>query len=273
MKVIKTVVIIAISSDIGMELAKNYSRDGYCIIGTYRAASLLHNFSSIPNCYLFYCDISDKNSVEEFIDKFKKINLRWDTFISCVGTLKPIGKFFNCNFDEWTDSIHVNAIEQLRLLHKLYPYRQFDKIVDVVFFAGGGTNNPVPNYSAYTASKIMLIKMCELLDSENDDLNVFIIGPGWVKTKIHRQTLANKEKAGTNYFKTLDFMKNKKGVEMEDIYNCIKWLCQQGKAVSSGRNFSLSNDSWGGEKGETLSKELRANNDMYKLRRFLISQK
>ena len=50
--------------------------------------------------------------------------------------------------------------------------------------AGGGTNNPFTNYSAYCVSKIALIKMCELIDDEYKNLNVFIIGPGLLKPKL-----------------------------------------------------------------------------------------
>ena len=49
---------------------------------------------------------------------------------------------------------------------------------------------PFDNYSAYCVGKLLLIKMTELLDSECPDLQVSIIGTGWVNTKIHRQTLA-----------------------------------------------------------------------------------
>ena len=35
-----------------------------------------------------------------------------------------------------------------------------------------------------------------------------ILGPGWVKTKIHNQTLKAKSKAGLNYKKTLDLEKS-----------------------------------------------------------------
>ena len=53
--------------------------------------------------------------------------------------------------------------------------------------------------------------MCELLDDENKDLNVFIVGPGWVKTKIHNQVLDNPQGAGGSYQKVQDFLNNETG--------------------------------------------------------------
>lgn len=261
----KVVFILSITSDIGTALAERYAKKGNRIVGTYRSTNKLNALEKIPNCHLFYCDLKNKSNIDRFVDDYKKLGLKWDTFISCSGTQKPIGKFLNCDFAEWDNSIHVNTIEQLHILHSLYPFRNKDKVSNVIFFAGGGTNNAIKNYSAYTASKIMLIKMCELIDSETADLNIFIVGPGWTKTKIHLETLnAKKEDVGESYDKTVKFMNEKEGTSVEDIFSCIEWLCEQGKDVSGGRNFSVVYDKWGNEK---LAKVLRSNIDMYKLRR------
>jgi NAD(P)-dependent dehydrogenase (short-subunit alcohol dehydrogenase family) len=75
----------------------------------------------------------------------------------------------------------------------------------VVFFSGAGTNGPAPSYSAYCASKILLIKMCELLDSETPDASFFIIGPGMVRTKIHEQTLRSLDRSRVTT-KVVDFL-------------------------------------------------------------------
>lgn len=263
----KTVFILGISSDIGIALAKRYARDGFTIIGAYRSAKLLAELKDIKSCHLFFCDINDKGSIRQFIGRYKKLGLPWDVFISCVGSQEPIGKFFDCDFKEWSNAIQVNVLGQLQLLHLMHRFRAHKGTASVVFFAGGGTNNPVPMYSAYTASKIMLIKMCELLDNENKDLSIFIVGPGWVKTKIHRQTLRRGKIAGENYYKTKYFMKFGSGTSMDDIYACINWLIAKGKNISSGRNFSVVYDHWRNG-GIALERQLRNDPDKFKLRRF-----
>jgi len=192
----------------------------------------------------------------------------WDTFISCPCNPLPLENFFKCKFDEWSDSIHTNAIEQLRILHELYPFRNTNqRMPNVVFFAGGGINKAVTKFSAYTISKIMLIKVCEFLDAENEDLNIFIVGPGWTMTKIHQLILKNIDRKDERYYKTKNFMTSKKGTSTDDIYNYIKWLCEQGRDVAGGRNFSVVYDKWRGKSGKELSIKLKKNPDMYKLRR------
>lgn len=262
----KVVLIVSITSDIGTALAKEYSKKGYEIIGTYRSRTGLSKLEGISNCHLFYCDMNDKMSMLNFFENYKELNLKWDTCILCPGTQKPVVKFFDCDFDEWSKSIHSNAIEPLRIIHEIYPLRNKNKISNVVLFAGAGSNNVVPSLSAYTTSKIMLIKMSEIMNFETEDLNVFIIGPGLTRTKMHYETLeAGREKAGANYDKTEEFMKSgEQGTAMKDIFECIYWLEEKGRDVAGGRNFSVVWDKWGNEK---LADVLKSNPDMYKLRR------
>ena len=258
----KIVVLTSITSDIGRALAEKYSKKGNIIVGTYRTENKLDELKKIPNCHLFYCDIHNHKTIDNFVQNFEKLGVRWDKLISCPGTLEPIGRFFDCDFDKWEKSLQINSIDQLRLLHNLYYHR--NNSASVIFFSGGSVNKATPNYSAYGLSKITLTKMCEMIDSEEQDLKVFIVGPGWVKTKIHQQTIDAKEKAGENYERTISFVNSKQGTSIDNIFNCIEWLCNQEKKAVSGRNFSVVYDRWG---KKDLLKVLKSNKDMYKLRR------
>lgn len=262
----KNVFILGVASDIGRELAERYLDQGYNITGASRSS--LKGFLPGQNARLLRCDIGRKAEVKKCVDKYRKLAKPWDIFISTVGTLEPIGKFFDCDFNRWEYSVAVNSISQLRFLHAIYPLRRKDGVCNVIFFAGGGTNKAFTNYSAYCSSKIMLIKMCELLDDENKDLNVFIVGPGWVRTKIHDQTLGSRFSAGESYKRTLEFLKSDNpGTDYQDIYDCINWCLSRGRAVSGGRNFSVVYDQWKA-KGAMLARQLRADPDKFKLRRF-----
>ena len=264
----KVAVLISISSDIGHALAKKYSKLGYKIIGTYRSEKLLEQLKEIPNCDLFYCDICNNESINKFIDNFKNLKVKWDLLISLPSNPLPLKAFFECDFEEWKDSVNINSIEQLKILHKLYKFRNIKNISNVIFFSGTGSNCSVVNYSAYVSSKIMLIKMCELLDTENKDMKFSIIGPGWVKTKIHNKIMKNLDKTNPKYIETKDFIENKQGTDMEDIFQCVRWLEEQDKDVVGGRNFAVINDKWKGEGREELIKELKSDKNMYKLRRY-----
>lgn len=260
------VFILSVSSDIGEHIALDYLNRGCRVFGTYRR-ELPASLQGRERFAGLQCDVTDANVGDRIAACLKENDFRWDVFISCVGQLAPVGLFFENNFEAWAGSVETNSVAQLRALHAAHPFRRDGQPCHVVFFAGGGTNNPFRSYSAYCTGKIALIKMCELLDDENPDLNVFIVGTGWVRTKIHLQTLDAGARAGMNYDKTLSFIdQNVPGTELDQIAAMIRWGIAQGRSVAGGRNFSVVHDGWS-QDGDHLADALRADADKFKLRR------
>ena len=232
----KTAIILGITSDIGRALGEQLTIDGWQVIG-----------------------ISLRGLVGiEGLDK-------WDLFISAIGTQNPIGPFFNLDFEAWVQSINVNFIIQLRALHSLWKFRR-QEAVDIMFFAGGGTNQAFVNYSAYAVAKIALIKMAEQIHAETKEANAFVIGPGYTKTRIHNETLrAGPTAAGANYARTVQQLETP-GTSMNDIYAHMHWCMAQGRQVAGGRNHSTVHDPWRNG-GDALAHSLRNDPDRYRLRR------
>lgn len=261
----KTVIILSASSDIGRSLMIQYLAAGYNVVGTYRTMGLLEELKDNPNAFLFQLDLSKSGDFSKFYSYLQELNIRWDQFIASNGTMEPIGPFFEVDGEKWQEAICINALMPCRLLKEIYPLRSVSATPSACFMAGGGTNNPFRNYSAYCLSKIMLIKMCELLADEVPDLKTFIIGPGYIKTKIHNETLKAGRLAGENLLKTENFLTSP-GTPLIDVFNCIQWCNSQPSMIVSGRNFSVVHDPWKGE-GEELKQQLKDDENMFKLRR------
>ena len=112
---------------------------------------------------LLHCDLEDRQSVKNTINLINNLN-SWETLTLAAGHQEPVGNFLDCDFDDWDHSIMVNFTRQLNIVHGLM--RNFC------------LNNATIAYSAYTISKIALIKF-ELLDAEIIDTTFSILGPGW----------------------------------------------------------------------------------------------
>ena len=253
-------IVISASSDIGFELCKWWHGRSWDIVGTFRTGSTKTSQLGDLGVGLVQCELENNGDINDLCKK-------WDVLVFCPGMLDPIGSFLECDYDYWNSSINVNFINQLRILHRLLPNRNTSNGLEprVIFFAGGGTNSAPINYSAYTISKIALIKMCELLDAEIQDTGFSIIGPGWVKTKIHKTTLEAGKKAGKAYALTKNRLQSNHFTSMKLILECCDWIVHSHRRVVSGRNFSVVHDMWG---EKTLEEMLISNKDMYKLRRY-----
>lgn len=263
----KKAIVIGASADIGIALCEDWISKDWKVAGTYRTLSDAVRQIEPRINYLVRCDLASMTDVEYACACLKEQMPNWDVLVLGPGLQDPVGVFLECDFDEWTESIAVNFTNQLRLIHRLLPERNLSgkHPPTVLFFAGGGTNNAPTHYSAYTVSKIALIKMTEILAAEIPDVNFVIVGPGWVKTKIHNSTLDACEMAGPNYARTLEKLASNECTPMEKVVECCNWLIDGQKDLLTGRNFSVVFDKWGSPELDSL---LTKNPDMYKLRRF-----
>lgn len=261
-------IIISASSDIGAALCSDWCQKGWHVFGTYRnKMGLLENIEKQYAAKFVHCDLLDKKSIYSACDQILQSCPSWDVIVFAAGNLEPIGPFKSVNFDEWENSVQVNLLAQLRILHTLLPHKNENTSLNepsVMFFAGGGSNGAVLNYSSYAMSKIALTKICEFLDAELGNIRFTIVGPGWVKTKIHTTTLLAGCKAGDNYKKTQEKLESDECTPMEEVIACCNWLITTPSNGVKGRNFSVAYDKWG---TKSLEKALENDKDMYKLRR------
>jgi NAD(P)-dependent dehydrogenase (short-subunit alcohol dehydrogenase family) len=263
----KKAIIISVSSDIGTAICDRWVSEGLNVAGTYRTRTESVDLIHAIGVELVYCDLKEKESIVTACKILTSDYKKWDILVLCPGSQDPVGRFMGTDFDEWELSVKVNFLSQLRIVYELLPARNTESKYgpSVLFFAGGGTNNATVNYSAYTISKIALIKMTELLDAEIQDTRFSIIGPGWVKTKIHDSTLKAGTMAGDNFEKTKNKLASDEFTSMDDVLNSCDWIVNSPKEVVSGRNFSTVFDLWGTKE---LTQKLLNDFNMYKLRRY-----
>ncbi len=263
----RKVIIISASSDIGNAMGHRWLSRGWEVFGTFRTKSQAVDELIQRGAKLTFCDLSRIASIRDACSNLRALCAQWDVLIMGAGILEPIGMFIECEFDAWEESIRLNFTSQMRVLHELLPSRHIGSVIGpcVLFFAGGGTKRAPVNYSACTISKIALIKAGDLLDAERKDTRFVIVGPGWVKTKIHNSTLRAGLQAGTNYQHTLQKLTSNEFTPMDDVLNCCDWLTDAPREWASGRNFSVAFDAWGTEE---LTNKLLQSPDMYKLRRY-----
>ena len=263
----KKALVVGASSDIGTALCDDWISKNWELAGTYRTQSdtVIRLGKKIKA--LVQCDLESAKSVDHTCSELVKSIVKWDVLVLGPGLQEPVGLFNECDFDEWEKSITVNFTNQLRFLHRLLANRNLQSMngPTVLFFAGGGVNNAPVHYSAYTVSKIAMIKMVELLAAEIPDVKFVIVGPGWVKTKIHQSILDAGERAGPSYERTVQTFKDGAFTPMSNVVECCNTLISGPREILTGRNFSVAFDRWD---DPNLTDLLEKSPDMYKLRRF-----
>ena len=260
-------VVLGASSDIGNALCQDWLARGWEVWGTYRTLSSEVKKLREQLRGLVLCSLEDTKSVDKACKSLGMQAKNWDVLVLGPGLQEPIGLFELCNFDDWDNSIKVNLTSQLRFLRGILPTRNRKKCrqgPSVILFAGGGVNNAPIRYSAYTVSKVAMVKMVELLAAEMPDVKFVIIGPGWVKTKIHNAVLEAKKNAGYSYQQTVQKFKDNNFVPMSKVIDCCNVMIWGDKKALTGRNISVEFDAWNHKQFmQFLSKDPQR----YKLRR------
>jgi NAD(P)-dependent dehydrogenase (short-subunit alcohol dehydrogenase family) len=261
-------IVVGASSDIGAALCRDWLAKGWTVSGTYRTMS--DEFSTLSKQFkvVVNVDFGVAGSVDDAGLLLKQKIPCWSVLVIGPGTQDPIGAFSECHFDDWAQSVTVNYVNQMRIVHALLPNRNNDNgksASTVIFFAGGGVNNAPLNYSAYVSSKIALVKMTEVLAAEIDDTKFVVIGPGWVNTKFHKALIRAAVGSSGPLKQSAERLKTVSYTPLQKIVDCCNVLIAVDKNAVSGRNFSVVHDRWDTSQ---LYQELLQNSDMYKLRRF-----
>ena len=256
-------IILSGTSDIGLELIKSLIAKGYNVYSTYNNSQ--HDYQLLPKKKWLKLDIKDYAS--ELFENWLTSVGKWDLFISCIGTLEPIGEFDQVEPSLWVEGVNNNSTYQIAALMTCLAYRNFDIMSSAIFFAGGGTNSATKSFSSYTIGKIALIKAVELIDHEIDNLKVSILGPGWLNTKIHYTNVKNLDDASKSS-KRADCVldKQRKVKPMHKIVNDVDRLIALPKDLVGGRNFSSVYDDFS---ESNLRKLWSISSDFYRLRRKL----
>lgn len=177
----------------------------------------------------------------------------WDLLLSCLGSVAPVGNWWEADELEFARCVESNVLLPQRMLAQLWDRRAPN--ASVCFMGGSNPQKIMPGYLPYNMSKMALLKAVEQMDAESPDTKIFALGPGYVKTKIHKATLeAN--------WPNERIARGDAGTPIETIYECLKWCLDQKKEVCGGRNICASDPF-----GPQLAALLEANPSMYKLRR------
>jgi NAD(P)-dependent dehydrogenase (short-subunit alcohol dehydrogenase family) len=253
--------VIGHDSELGRLASNHLNEIGWQVIGTSRRIESL-----IPK-EVYYADLGDRKSISNACHEIGRDFPKLDLVIMSVGQLSPVGHISLAQFDEWANSVDLNFVNQVYFIREILGFLNNKGHTGTKFlsFAGSGTNSAPLNFSAYTLSKIALIKSMELFAAEYLDYFFISLGTGWMKSAIHDQTLNAGSLAGAAYSETLRRMRDNDFGSPQLFCDFLDWYIGITGENISGRNIALQGDNW---KHKQFSKVLTSSSDAFKLRRF-----
>jgi NAD(P)-dependent dehydrogenase (short-subunit alcohol dehydrogenase family) len=187
----KVAIVTGAASGIGLGIAQLFVKEGAKVVfsdinDTDKSVTDTTSMDSDKNNTMFVkCDVSNKESVKELVEKTIKAFDKIDILINNAGILcqKPISETTD---EEWDAVINVNLKGQFLLIREIlsvFEKHGRGKIVNIASIAG---IIGYENLSAYSASKGGIIAMTRSLALElaPKKINVNCICPGAIKTRM-----------------------------------------------------------------------------------------
>ena len=269
----KVVTILGSTSEIGLSLAKRYLSQGNKLNLSYRKIKNLKilkenlNFSDFnKNLSFFKINTNNKKNFTNSIIDHKNVFKKTDLLIVTIGEQGEIQNFFESDLKKFEKTIFINFMLYVILFRNLKNVLKKKNML-IILFSGGGSTSYRQNFSSYSLSKILLVKLTEILSHEiaNKNVRFNIISPGIIKSNMTKKIIKNKK-----HISRKEFLKIKKNIKysnnnLEKLFKTINFLhSKKGKQI----NGKMISSAW--DKIDRLDKKKYIkllNSDLYTLRR------
>lgn len=184
-----TVLITGANRGIGLEMAKQFSQQGWKVLTSCRAPENAHALAKLAQASkqisLFKLDVTNPQDISALADQLR--NQPIDVLINNAGTFGP--RDTKIDTDAWLSVMKTNAIGPLLLTQALIPSiqcSQLKTIVNISSSMGSIEGNTEGSEYIYRSSKAALNAVTKSLSIDLKPLNITVIAihPGWVKTDM-----------------------------------------------------------------------------------------
>ena len=214
------------------------------------------------------CDVSDEAEVKSLAAFVRRELGPLQALVLNAGVYGPMGPTESVALAEWKRAIEINLFGVLLPCRAFIPFFKQAGRGKIIVVSGGGATNPLPNISAYAASKAAVARLVETLAEELRPFNVDVncIAPGALATRLMDEVLAaGPEKVGPAFYEKNLQWKEKGATPLDLGARLAVYLASDQSDGISGKLISAQWDPW--EKLHEFKSDL--NNDIYTLRRIV----
>jgi 3-oxoacyl-[acyl-carrier protein] reductase len=192
-----------------------------------------------------------------------------DVLVCNAGVYGPKGPIESIDFAEWAAAISINLLGLVICVREFSAPLKASERGKVVLLSGGGATKPMPNLSAYAASKAAVVRFGETLAEEwkADGIDVNMVAPGALNTRLLDEILeAGPEAVGEAFYAASLKQKSSGGTPLERGASLCAYLGSRASDGITGRLISAVWDPW-----ERLAeyRERLETSDIYTLRRIV----
>ena len=230
----KIVLVTGASRGIGLEAAKNFSKEGYKVIGTSRSDFNLGELIGDDRAISVQLDLMSKESIKNLFADLKSEDLLPSVLVNNAGITKD-QLFLRMKDEDWDDVIETNLNGLFRVTKafiKPMVKNKFGRVINISSVAGLMGNSGQVNYSSSKSAMVGFSRsLAKELGSRNITSNV--VAPGFIETDM--TTFLNDDEK-------VEVSKNipmKRFGSVQDVAKCIVFLASDEANYITGQTISV----------------------------------
>jgi len=215
------------------------------------------------------CDVADETQVNNLtahaLHEFGSVH----ALVLNAGVYGPMGPTETVDLAAWRHALDINLYGVLLPCRAIIPHFKKAGRGKIIVLSGGGATNPLPNISAYAASKAAVVRLMETLAEELKAFHVDVnaIAPGALATRLVDEVLAaGPEKVGAAFYAKNKQWKEKGATPLELGAGLAVYLASSDSDGITGKLISAQWDPW---KNLQQYRDDLAKSDIYCLRRIV----
>jgi NAD(P)-dependent dehydrogenase (short-subunit alcohol dehydrogenase family) len=253
----KTAIITGGSRGIGKTIAEFFVREGANVLIAARSEQELiavqtdlaktaadaKNGARVEICVT---DVAKKIDAKALVKKAIDCFETFDILVNAAGVYGAIGTVAEVDFEKWKTAFDINLFGTVNVIQEVLPVFMEKKQGRIINFSGGG-DGAFPHFSAYSSSKIAVVRFTETLAEEIKEYGITVnaIAPGAVNTKFLDEALkAGADRVGKDFYEKLKKQKDEGGVGPDKAAELCVFLASGESGVLSGKMISAVWDDW-----------------------------
>jgi 3-oxoacyl-[acyl-carrier protein] reductase len=191
-----------------------------------------------------------------------------DVLVANAGVYGPKGAIEDVDWEAWVEAIRVNLLGVVYCARRALPALRRSARGKIVILSGGGATKPLPNLSAYAASKAGVVRFGETLAEElrPAGIDVNMVAPGALNTRLLDEVLAaGPEVVGEAFYASSLRQREQGGTPLEVGAALCAFLGSRDSDGITGKLISAPWDPW----QRFAAERERLEGDVYTLRRIV----
>ena len=275
----KRAVVTGGSQGLGLAIARVFLAEGASVLICARNAAELErarqelDAAHPGKVFAERCDVGLEADLDAFAAAAARLLGGVDILVCNAGVYGPKGAIDTVDWGAWVQAIQINLTGTVYCCRAFLPQLRESSRGKILIVSGGGATKPLPNLSAYAASKAGVVRFAETLAEElkAEGIDVNSIAPGALNTRLLDEILeAGPAVVGEGFYKSAIKQRDSGGTSPELGGKLCAYLASTAGDGITGRLISAQWDPW--ERMESFKEEMRAT-DVYTLRRIVPAER